>query len=210
MKKILGFIILSATLVTCQDPDQSSPPKENALRKVGGAITMEEAERWTSRATQSGSREESSTFTISKAQLQSIVTAMSDYDGIFFYHALEGEAHHVLSVPYKSGQSVWQNDIVVDANADAMIELSTAEHWADEYMAANPEGPWSHFFGRHVFETILSNDAFEKIEIKEAIDDAGQSLLLLYAWSFNDLTDGRTKAQVNVYDMSSPCPPYCP
>lgn len=211
MKKIIGFILLIGIFATCQDSNKLSTDQTQSLRDVGKLISKEEAQRWTARYDKAsfGARKQSAT-TISKASLQEVVGAISEYDGVYFQHALEGDNHHVLVIPYKDGQSLWATTIVVDANQDSKIEVGTASLWADEYISENPEGPWSHFFGRHVFETILSNEAFSDVEIAPAINDAGLPQLLLYVSYVNELSNGRTEAQVDVYDQSHQCPPFCP
>jgi hypothetical protein len=209
MKKILQFVILVCMFAACHDSNQASTNSTQSLREVGGAITKEEAERWTTKYKSSGSRQQSST-TISKASLQEVVNALPDYDGVYFHHALEGNIHHVIVIPYKDGQSLWTTTIAVDANSDSKIEVATASLWAERYVAGNSEGPWSHFFGRHIFETILSNEGFDKMEIAPAVNDAGLPQLLLYAFHHGPSTNGRAQGEVDVYDHSHICQPTCP
>jgi hypothetical protein len=141
--------------------------------------------------------------------LEHVVDAIGEYDGVYFHHSLEGYNYHILVIPYKGAQSLWTATVVVDANSDSMVDVATASLWAERYVAQNPDGPWSHFFGRQIFETILSSDAFEEIEIVPAINDAGLPQLLLYVSYTGGATNGRTQGQVEVYDQSNQCPPFC-
>jgi hypothetical protein len=211
MKKIVGFIILICIFATCHDSDKPTLDRTQSLRKVGGIIDKEEAQRWRARYEKSsfGARQQSAA-TISKASLQDIVNTIVEYDGIYFHHALEGSKHHILVIPYKGGQPLWSTSVITDANSDTLIEVATASLWAERYVTQNPQGPWSHFFGRDVFENILSNDAFNEVEIAPAVDDAGFSKLLLYASFHGPTTTGKTKGASEVYDYSSTCPTYCP
>lgn len=208
MKKIILFIILVCMFAACHESNQASTNGTQSLRDVGGAITKEEAERWTNKYKASGSRQQSSA-TISRATLEELVNALPEYDGVYFHHSMEGNNHHVLVIPYKDGQSLWTTTIAVDANSDSKIEVATASLWAERYVNENPEGPWSHFFGRHIFEKILSNSGFDRMEIAPAVNDAGLPQLLLYAVHHSTLPNGRTKEQVDVYDLSHACPPMC-
>jgi hypothetical protein len=211
MKKIIGFILILCAFATCQDPPQSPDDRTQSLRNVGSLITKEQAQRWRGRneKTSSGLREQSSP-TISKNSLQQVVNAMTEYDGVYFHHALEGDKHHVLLIPYKDEQSLWSTTLVIDANSNSKVDVATASLWAGSYMAENVDGPWSHFFGRHVFEAILSNNSFEQMEIAPATNDSGLAQLLLYVTYLSSTTNGRMQGTVEVYDHSHQCPPYCP
>jgi hypothetical protein len=209
MKKLILFIILVCMFGACHDSNQASTNGARSLREIGSAITKEEAERWTNKYKSSGSRQQSST-TISKASLQEVVNTLPEYDGVYFHHALEGNKHHVIVMPYKDGQSLWTTTIAVDANSDSKIEVATASLWAERYVDENPEGPWSHFFGRNIFDQILANEGFDAIEIAPAVNDAGLPQLLLYVTYESGSTNGRLKGQTDVYDHSFQCPPNCP
>src|SRR5688572_33496193 len=121
MKKIISFILFTCILAACQDSGKSSPDQKQSLREVGARITKEEAERWTSRFKSSAMRQQS-VATISKTSLQQVVNSLPEYDGVYFHHALEGEKHHILVIPYKDGQSLWTSTLVVDANSDSHTE----------------------------------------------------------------------------------------
>jgi hypothetical protein len=209
MKKIIGFIILICLFATCQDSNKLSTDRKQSLREVGRLITKEEAERWRARYERgSDGMRQQSAATISKATLQNVVAAMAEYDGVYFHHAMDDGNHHVFVIPYKDSQSLW-GSVVVDANSDSTIDPAIASVLAGRYVAQNPDGPWSHFFGRHVFESILSKEGFQEMEIVPAVNDAGLPQLLLYV-SYSDVSiNGRTHEQVEVYDLSNPCPPYC-
>jgi hypothetical protein len=210
MKKILGLVILICAFATCQDSNTSSTDQKQSLRDVGGLITTEEALRWRGRYEKASlAGRQQSAATISKVSLQQVGSSMPEYDGIYFHHALEGDKHHVLVIPFKNGQSLWTSAVAIDANSDLQIEVATASLWAERYMAENPEGPWSHSFGRNVFEKILSKEGFDTIEIVPAINDAGLPQLLLYASYTSSSTNGRTKVEVDVYDYGNVCPPNC-
>lgn len=211
MKKITGFILILCAFATCQDSPQSPNDRSQSLRNIGSLISNEEASRWRSRDEKTSSRlRQQSSPTISKSSLQQVVNAMTDYDGVYFHYGLEGDKHHVLLIPYKDGQSLWSTTLVIDANSNSKVDVTTASLWAGSYMSENVDGPWSHFFGRHVFETILSNNSFEQMEIAPATNDSGLAQLLLYATYHSSTTNGRIQETVEVYDHSHQCPPYCP
>ena len=183
--------------------------RQQSLREVGRVITQAEAQRWRGRYESSSGRQQSAA-TISKTSLQKIVAAFAEYDGVYFHHALDGDKHHVLVIPYKDGHSLWNVTVIVDANSDSMIDPLMANDMAQQYLAQNPNGPWSHFFGRHVFEEILSNEDFQEMEIAPAVNDAGLPQLLLYVLYSGVSKNGRAHGQVEVYDHSFQCPPNCP
>jgi hypothetical protein len=210
MKKSAVFVLLVASLFTCQDSFQKANVEVAAsLRDVGRQITQAEADRWTSRAANNLSRQQSLTFNISKDNLKLLVSAVDEYDGLFFYHGLELEEQHVFVIPYKTDLKFWENNIAVDANFDKQLDAAIAKTWFELFKATHPDGPWSHFFGRTLIESILAKSDLERIEIRPAVNDRGDHLLLLYAWSI-DVSNGRVKGQADVYDHSNPCPPYCP
>jgi hypothetical protein len=209
MKKIFFFVILIATFATCQDSNNSSANTAQSLRNVGAKITNEEALRWTTRF-KDGKTKRQQTTAISRASLEQVVNNFTDYDGIYFTHAIEGDKHHVILLPYKDGHSLWTAATAIDANSDSEIDVATASVWAEQYVKQNADGPWSHFFGRNMFETILSRGDFENMEIVPAINDAGLPQLLLVVSYSSTLVSGRTQGAVEVYDHSNQCPPYCP
>jgi hypothetical protein len=210
MKKILSLVILICAFAGCQDSSTSSTNQKQSLRNVGGLITKEEAQRWRARYEKASfAGRQQSAATISKASLQQVVSSMPEYDGVYFHHALEGDKHHILVIPFKDGQSLWTSAVVIDASSDSQMEVATASLWAERYMAENPEGPWSHSFGRHVFEKILLKEGFDAIEITPAVNDAGLPQLLLYAWYTSSSTNGRSQAEADVYDYGGVCPPNC-
>lgn len=209
MKKSIGFVLLICAFATCQE-SQSPSQRKQSLRDVGARITNEEAERWRLRYETSPSTARlQATPIISKSTLEQVLNVAQEYDGIYFQHALEGDKHHVLLIPYEDGRSLWATTMVLHANSDAEIDIATASLWAGRYMSEHPEGPWSHFFGRHIFDTILANSGFESMEISPAINDAGALQLLLYVTYGAATANGRTQGQVEVYDQSNQCPPFC-
>ena len=62
------------------------------------------------------------------------------------------------------------------------------------------------YFGRNIFEKILSQDGCAGIRYYYGQDDNGTSNLVLVGvdWSGNDMTSGV------LGDISFPCPPICP
>jgi hypothetical protein len=210
MKHIFALLIIICVLLGCQDSAKPLSDKKESLREVGSIIEREDADRWRSQfeLKSSASRQQSS-FVITKASVQELVNSLDDYDGIYFHHAIEGDKRHILVVPYKDGQSLWNTSVVIDANSDTVVDAANSSRWAENYVSQNPDGPWSHFFGRNVFEEILSNEAFYEMEIVPAINDASLPQLLLYVSYLSRGTNGRAQAQVDVYDHSNQCPPFC-
>jgi hypothetical protein len=152
-----------------------------SLRAVGRAITQAEADRWSSRAENTLSRQYSSVLSVGKDNLRLLVEAIEDYDGFFFYHGLKSNQHHIFVIPYRKGKNFWEDNVTVDANVDQLGEAAIAKIWTDAFQWNNPSGPWSHFFGRNLIQNIMAQDGFEKIEILPAINDSGEHLLLLHS-----------------------------
>jgi hypothetical protein len=210
MKKItsISFVLL-LLLFNCHDTkdatteNQVSPFNKN----VGKKISMEQAQRWIVRYEESTSSSRTETAQqLTATTLSEILSPITEKLGVSFHRAIDQTgAYHILVVPVKQGQPVWDSEHILDANSSAEIDPQTARNWTDRYKAENPNGVWSHFFGIHVFERD-----FTTIDLAEATNDQGRRQLLLFIWRIQSVDNGRSQGEiVDVYDASAPCPPTC-
>lgn len=209
MKKIASFILLLGLLSNCQESkDANSDNQLTAFnRDVGQQISLETAERWIDRfKNQSESAKIQSGQQLSETSVNQILNPTSDKLGIAFHRALDDDGeYHIIVEPIIEGQPAWTSQLLLDANTDALVNVETAERWADNYKSENPNEAWSHFFGMHVFES-----AFNSIQLVESLDDDNAPALLLYIWRTSANQVGRTSGEMlEVYDRSIVCPPNC-
>jgi hypothetical protein len=99
----------------------------------------------------------------------------------------------------------------------APIAKSIAEEWIKNYRSVNPEGVFSHYFGRDSFRRLFSNPNCMGVTVNYALDGNGRQQLILVGVDGNGniLADpSQTALQSdfsNSYeDASRPCPPFCP
>ena len=211
MKTVGSILLLILILINCQEPKETSP--ENKFSKtVGQQIPIEIAERWVAlyRVSNKSSRNQNA-LSISAATLRDFIDTEGDYSGIVFHHAIaDNDGYHVLLIPYTEGSPLWSASQVIDSNIDSFMDPTIAKHWAENYVDKNPNGVRSHFFGSLVFVEILSRAEFERVDLVHALNDANEPLLLLYVTFAANTQNGRSLGEmVEVYDMSSPCPPWC-
>lgn len=205
MKNKSLLILILLPLFACEKQDQTQFKTGYLSRSIGARITPEEAKRWSQRAL-TNAREESTPVTISKASLVTVTSVIPDYDGIVFLHAMENETHHIIVLPFKNGRDFETPTTVIDSNTDAEVEHALAIQWSVTFKERNPQSRWAHMFGRNVIEQILANEAFEKIDLVDGIDDSNEKVLLLYVWNTLGADNGRTQDELEVYDKSHCCP----
>jgi hypothetical protein len=211
MKKIITCLVLFSILINCQESKENIT--ENKFSKnVGQKIPTDVAERWAARFRDSnlGSKTQSNS-SISANTLNSLMELLNDFNGIVFHHALDNNGHyHTLLIPFTEGTPLWNVSHVIDSESDMMIDPTLAKQWAENYIAENPNGIWSHFFGSHVFDSILSRTTFERVDLVHGSNDLSQPQVLLYVIYAATSQNGRSEGEsIEVYDMSSPCPAYC-
>lgn len=210
MKKILFAVVSTILFVACHDS------KDNAAQKlpkrfdssVGGQIPLNLAYSWVKNFGGSiTTGREQSPYSFSAATLSQFLVA-SEGPGIVFHHATdENHVHHILMCSIADDGSLFQSDIL-DLSAGVLVDATTAERWAKRYADAHATTPWYHFFGNDIFEEILSNEAFEYVNVVRALSDDDQEQVLLFVYNTGEISGGRSEGQdVTVYDISSPCPP---
>jgi hypothetical protein len=213
MKNVLSYLALVLILINCQEPKENLT--ENKFSKnVGQKIPNEVATRWAERYRQSNrSSKIQNTGSITVNTLVDLTTSLNDYNGIVFHHALDNDGqYHTLLIPFTEGSPLWSATQVVDSDVDSIIDPTIAKEWAENFIQENQNEVWSHFFGRHVFDEILSRAGFEQIEMVHGRDDLYQVQILLYVTYVVAAQNGRSKGEaveVEVYDKSNPCPNYC-
>jgi hypothetical protein len=103
------------------------------------------------------------------------------------------------------------NAEVLDSETGMEISNEVARVWAENYKTENPSKLWSFFFGKDVFDTILTNDHFNYLEFVAAENDIQVEQLILYAWYTPAPESGRSGSEkVEAYDASLGCPSACP
>jgi hypothetical protein len=212
MRKYIFVIICSLALMDCQESKDLSIANSKSLfkKEVGEQIPLDVAARWVARFRNTHAGREATNPTLSAEVLNALLNPLDDKLGVVLQHATDEDGlHHILIIPYKSNTSLW-NTTVLDANSGEMIENETGESWAAVYKSENPSGPWSHFFGINIFESILGNSHFSSLEIVPGLNESYTNLLVLYAFNVNSNESGRTEGDgVQAYDASILCPTAC-
>jgi hypothetical protein len=221
MKKLLYVVVayLGVSLLACQD---GKVERDNILanvefyKNIGKRIPNETAVRWMelyqSRTSSTG-RLGTSNYSVTAENMQSVLSSVSSLTGVAFHHALdETGKHHFILIPVDETLTVWTSipgRKYFDANTDSEISQETARQWAANYETTHPGKVWFHYFGRAIFDEILSISFFQTLQIEPALSDLDLTpQLLLVITNGNTLLTGRTEMDdAAVYDVSSPCPP---
>jgi hypothetical protein len=207
MKNVFSCFVLALILVNCQDSKENLTGNKFS-KNVGQKIPNDVAARWAERFRNSNEGSRTTDFSLDINTLQSLIEPMDDKLGISFHHALDDESQHHLLASFVTEDHPELTVNVIDVN-DGPIDISVAQEWTDRYKTENPAGVWSHFFGIYVFEQIAGLIDVAQVDLIQGIDDGGQSQILIYVWTSKYL-NGRSQAEeLNVFDKSSPCPPYC-
>lgn len=217
MNKVSGFAaaFFLVSLLSCQDSRdemKSSVPDISQLKTVGMKIPTETGARWIEayNARNSSGGREGVLYSVGSAELQSALASVTDLVGVAFQYATdEAGQKHVIVIPVDTKLSLWApvaGRVYLDANTNTPISQSTAKAWANRYQDANPSGIWFHYFGRNVFDEIISVSDFMALDIIPAINDLDLSPQLLLVTGGTENILGRTSAESNVYDASYPCP----
>jgi hypothetical protein len=210
MKSTFTVVLLALILTGCFDSRDNSPvATENKFSKsVGEQISLAVAERWIGLYNQSsaGAKTEDISYSITPDHLKAIANYATEA-GIAFHHAIDDVGvHHILIIPVKESTLLTEAPVLIDANADEVLESNTAKTWISNYANAHPEQGWYHFFGYDIFDEIMKS-SFSRIDIEPAINDKGEPQLLLVVWS-QAAANGKTAASSpTVYDASNLCPP---
>jgi hypothetical protein len=218
MKNILAFLglVCFASLLSCQDSkDEWRPatPDLSEYKSVGMRIPAETGARWIqayNERTPQSTRLDGILYSISSAELQSVLNSVDKLVGVAFQYGIDDYGiRHILVVPVDETLRLW-TDIegrkYVDANTGLPITKGKAETWAKNFQAANPNAIWFHYFGRTIFDEILTTSDFVGLDIVPAINDLDLSPQLLLVVGNSTSLLGRTSTETPVYDASYPCP----
>jgi hypothetical protein len=220
MKNAISFLVIffAVSLLSCQDSreDAKSLPDYTTYKNVGMRIPTETGSRWiqTYYELNNVSGRVGVPYSISSTSLQHSLNSVSNLIGVTFQYGLDDAGiQHVIVIPVDGSLRLF-NQIsgraYIDANSDTEISKDVAEAWANNFKAAHPSAIWAHYFGRNIFDEIVTLSNFSVLDIIPAVNDADLSpQLLLIVGDTEALTTGRTATETNVYDASYPCP-KCP
>jgi hypothetical protein len=216
MKKTTGTLALFLLLsfLSCQDSKDESgtAPNLSEYRNVGMRIPAETGARWIEAYNRQNniSGRLGTDYAVGSAELHMSLSSVTSLVGVAFHYGFdESGEKHLIMIPVDESMSLWtaiEGRVYIDANSNKVITQATARSWADDFKAANPSGIWFHYFGRTVFDEILSLSSFATLTIMPALNDLDLSpqLLLIVGDGLSIL--GRTETETPVYDASYPCP----
>jgi hypothetical protein len=216
MKNAFGFLAILAfvSLFSCQDAREGAPSSGadlSAYSNVGMKISTETGARWIQAYNQMNtSARLGILYSVNRADLENAITSIDNLTGVAFQYGTDGNGEkHIIVIPIDQTLRLWTSvpgRIYIDANTSSEISQEMAQSWADNYQAANPYSIWFHYFGRNVFDEILTSADFAAVDIMPALNDLDLSQeLLLVVGNTLDLL-GRTNTETDVYDASYPCP----
>ncbi len=212
---LLLSLIAVGLVFSCQEPREVADhtPDLRTYQNVGTKIPTETGARWLEAFNtkyNNGARPRRLIYSVSGSLLSQSLS-IPELTGVAFHYGLdENGVKHIIVIPVDSKLRLWnfvEGRIYVDANSDTIIPKSTAEEWTERFRSQNPNGIWFHYFGRNIFDEILTFPNLTSVYIAPAINDLDLSpqLLLIVGLDFNLL--GRTDSeQGGVYDASYPCP----
>jgi hypothetical protein len=209
MSKKIYVLIFIVIQFACQESNDTSSKQSN-LRSIGDAIPVDMAERWVEHYARKGGNARIEGQRLTRATLQELLANAGDYDGLVFHYGVNNNNQYdVFVIPYAEDNELWSFEYAADASVDNVIGIAAAKDECDRYAALHSTSTLYHFFGRDIFDELLSNSTFSRVDIVPGIADDGRAQLLLYTWAAN-ATNGKAKEDLLVvYDQSSNCPPYC-
>ncbi|HEY0656507.1 MAG TPA: hypothetical protein VGD65_25415 [Chryseosolibacter sp.] len=210
MKKTIAALVLALGFTTCTELTDNTNESSYFTKSVGGEISLDDGERWAARYVREQQNGRTlGALNIPASALHGFVSGLGNYVGLHFKYGIDDHGQiHVLVVPKL--ESSFSADLALDAYDGSYITLSTVTSWTQRYVSEDASRIRSYFFGRHVFDQILSKEAFENLEVRHGISDSGEQELLLYAWNTRETSSGRKQSnEVDVYDMSYTCPTRC-
>lgn len=218
MKNMNKLVALGAfaLLLSCQDSREdlkSTGPDLSEYQSVGMRISAETGARWIQTYNDRSSgygRVDGVLYSIDSEELQETLGSVNQLIGVAFQYAIDDDGvKHVIVIPVDETLRLW-TDIdgrkYVDANTGLPISKGKAESWSMKFQAENPNEIWFHYFGRNIFDEILSTTDFDRLDIIPAINDLDLSPQLLLVVGNSSSLLGRTTAEAPVYDASYPCP----
>jgi hypothetical protein len=218
MKNVVAYavIVLSAILFACQDSkdEASSLPDLSAYKTVGMKIPTELGARWIQAYNQKydpAGRLDGILYSLSSTQLQQLLSSVDNLIGVAFQYGLDDSGNkHIIVIPVDNTMRLWnfiEGRLYVDANTGAVITKGKAEQWSLNFQKANPDAIWFHYFGRNIFDEIVTLSDFTSLDIIPAINDLDFSPQLLLVVGNSSSLLGRTGTETTtVYDASYPCP----
>jgi hypothetical protein len=213
MKKLFYLAALTVLLFTCKDQHEIEQHHSMLNERVGAQIPLETAKRWKDRFDKqynSASIRQKSDDPISSSYLYDYLNDIEFKLGVGLHYGLDiNNEIHYLVIKYNH-ETRWAEN-VFDAATTSVISKSAAHELCDRYKAANPHGPWSHFFGSDLIIGILAKEHFNSFQLFPSINDQNEKQLLLYVWLTEDISNGRNVQELlEVYDKTNICPVSCP
>jgi len=219
-------LYLAVSLLACQDSRdehlKNTAPDHAAYKAIGEQIPLETGMRWieTYKNSQQGRQKllggllDLNNYEISDTQMNAVLQSITGLTGVAFHYGLDEDGDkHIMIIPVDASLRLWEfvqpGRIIVDANTDTQISLSTAQTWAQNYQNAHPTGTWFHFFGSDIFDEIVLIPFFTSLNIQPALNDLLLPQMLLIIWDPNlPFLGGKAKSdRTLVYDASNNCPP---
>jgi hypothetical protein len=217
MKNAFGIVVglVACSLLSCQDSKEelkATLPDISHLKTVGMKIPTEAAVSWIEAYNERNTtaRLDGLLYSVNSVEMQALLSSVDDLVGVALQYGLdENGVKHVIAIPVDQTLSLWtpiSGRIYIDANTSTEISQSTAHAWALDYQTAHPTSIWFHYFGRNIFDEIVSLPDFVSVDIVPALNvlNLTPQLLLIVGSTENIL--GRTNTETSVYDASYPCP----
>ena len=222
MNRFLSLSIVSAAIffVACQESkdDLKAPLSEKDLyRSIGEEIPFEVGMSWIDfhnrKRTTMGRIDSLPACEIPVDKLRLMLSSVNELVGIAFHYGIDDfGTYHILAIPVNQSMELWPSipdRVIIDTNSGIEISQEVAHAWAESFKATNPSEIWYHFFGKKVFDEMLTIAYLEAVDIQRATHT--QELtpeLLLVIWNNQPVSAGRTTAvDGTVYDASNACPP---
>ncbi len=214
MKTIASTILIFMVILSCQQPsDEANQPAASSIftKDVGDQIPASLGLRWIAEHQRqlTGARD-AQVYKVTQANLEAMMQSTSNLVGFTFHHALDDAGkHHVIIIPMDDLLHIWTSPsqrIVIDANTDTEVSMTTAREWIENYRKARPQAIRYHFFGADVFQEIVQREGFE---IREAINDQQIPQLLVVVQVTTEAADGRVSTEEQMFDITLACPKDC-
>lgn len=216
---VLIALFFALSFYSCQDPKEDTVnvnPVVARYKNVGHQIPVEVGKQWIEAYNERNNTQNrigGLLYSIDHVQWQALLTSVTELIGVAFQYGVdESGTKHIIAIPVDEELRLWTSipgRIYVDANTGTEISQSVAYTWAQRYQAQHPDGVWFHYFGKNVFDEILTIPYFSRVDIVQAINILGLTPeLLLIVTDLDVLSLGRVADAENtaVYDASYPCP----